>query len=514
MLRNIFLLIISLVFFSQLNAQSWEREYGIQNRMEHIFASSESYDGGFVLGLRVEDSKICLLKTDINGEVLWSKYIISTKNIYLESIDCSPTGQIVLTGGFLESSEDGDPFLIQLDACGNQSWCKVAQMEDGNYGRRILFSSDGNIIWHTYGDEDNYNLNHLWKIDNNGIALWKRNVASRYKYPFIHSPLFENFHETQDHGYVFAGSCYYPKDTNNPTGNYILRSFVVKTDSLGYEEWILPAGYAENISGHVDDVVEFKQDFYAVGYRYDTSLMFTSPLFLKISEQGNLLYHTVINQGDTLENYLRGISYINDSSLIITSLTRRNDIDTLKMGVFKTDTLGNIITWFENLNGSPINQCLVKTRDNKFLITGYTVHSGDYDGYAIKVNEDLAYDSLYTFPFNYDSLCPDAIVSDTLQCDCDILVIQEEQKVKTEHESIKISPNPTRDNFLLQLPFATNSKSLVYIYDLYGRKQKEIQIPAGQSEIKVNTTGWPRGLYLLRLQSEGKNLGGVKVVLE
>ncbi|MCF8236073.1 MAG: T9SS type A sorting domain-containing protein [Bacteroidales bacterium] len=509
-----YILILFIVNTISISGQNWEREYGLDNRREQIFSSCTSYDKGFIMGIRVNDSKIWIIKTDVNGEVLWSKFIISNENIYLESIDCSNRGEIILTGAYLELDEHGDPFILKLDSCGNKAWCKVAYMEDGNYGRRILYSHGGDIIWHTYGDEDNYNKNHLWKIDNEGYAIWKRNIASKYNYPLIHSPLFENMHETSDHGYVLSGSTYYPEDTNNPNGPYILRSFILKTDSQGIEEWLLPAGYEEDIIGVTDDVLELNSNYYAVGYRYDTSMEFTSPLFIKISEDGELLYHTVINQGDTLENYLRGISFINDSMLFIAGRTRRGEEDSLKMGLFKTDTLGNIITWMENNNGSPINQCLAKTQDKKFLVTGYSVHGNNYQGYAVKVNENIEFDSLYTYPFNYDTLCPDSIISDTIFCDCDILVRREEIEATEKGGKILVYPNPATSKLIIQCSIFDIQIRTVEIFDLFGRKIKQIKVPKGSIEIDMDVSGWQRGLYLVKVNSENGFTESAKVILE
>ncbi len=510
--------IISVLYLGMLtlisSAQTWEREYGNTNRREKIFASCGSYDKGFVLGLRVDDSRIWIIKTNINGEILWSKYIISTENIYLTSIDCSSSGEIIITGAYLELDENGDPFLLKLDSCGNQAWCKVANLPDGNYGRRVLYSNDGYIIWHTYGDEDLYTYNHLWKFNNDGFAIWKKNIASRYEHPLIHSPLFNGVHKTEDNGIILTGSCYYPSDTNNPTGTYKLRPFTVKTDSTGNEKWLLAAGYSENIAGHLDDIVEVDDYYVAVGWRYDTSSTFTSPLFLRISDDGELLFHTVLNQGDTLENYLVGISKTPDSNLIIAGRTRRNEIDSLKMGIFKTDTSGAILKWIENNNGSPINQCMVKTTDHKYLITGYAVHNSNYNGYAVKVNQNLEFDSIYTYPFVYDSLCPEPIVSDTIECECDILVMEEELEVDNQTKMIEIYPNPANEQLVVGGCWLVEHQWIIEVFDLFGRKVIEIAVSRGREEAIVDVTGWQKGLYLVKVSCGDGTMGSGKVVVE
>lgn len=514
MKKTKFIIIIYMVLVGfKLTSQSWEREYGSQNRNDLIIASVSYYDNGLILGLRVDDNKVWIIKTDINGYVLWSKIFYHTQKISIYALAASEYGEIVFTGMYRGFDEQGDSYLLKLDSCGNQDWCKVSHKEDFNYGREVLYSFDGNIIWHTFGGVDNYIYNRIWKIDNEGFSIWNKVIASRYVHPFIHSPVFENMYETSDNGLILSGSCYYQADTNNPSGNYKLRSLLLKTDESGNEEWLLPAGYEEEISGCVDDVLEHGNSYYAVGYRYDTSSQFTSPLFLKVSNSGELLYHTVINQGDTLENYLIGIRGINDSSLILAGRTRRGE-DSLKMGIFKTDTLGNIITWMENNNGSPIKHCIAKTQDNKFLVTGYSVHGDNYQGYAVKVNENIEFDSLYTYPFNYDSLCPDTIVSDTIFCDCDILVGREEVEAKKKEGKIMIYPNPATSKFIIRCSIFNIQKNTVEIFDLFGRKIKQIKVAQGSNEIEVDVSGWQRGLYFVKVNSENGFTESAKVILE
>ena len=43
------------------------------------------------------------------------------------------------------------------------------------------------------------------------------------------------------------------------------------------------------------------------------------------------------------------------------------------------------------------------------------------------------------------------------------------------------------------------------IYDIFGRKVKEIKVPVGQNEVQINVEGYPTGIYLILLKG-GQNI--------
>jgi hypothetical protein len=49
---------------------------------------------------------------------------------------------------------------------------------------------------------------------------------------------------------------------------------------------------------------------------------------------------------------------------------------------------------------------------------------------------------------------------------------------------------------------------------LFGRRVEEVEIPKGQTEIEITTTGWQRGIYLVRVTGEGGLIGISKVLVE
>jgi hypothetical protein len=187
------------------------------------------------------------------------------------------------------------------------------------------------------------------------------------------------------------------------------------------------------------------------------------------------------------------------------------------LGVFKTDTMFNILNYLENDTGSVYNECITSSIDGKFLITGYCPPQSNYtevDGLAIKVNDNLEYDSLYTFPFVYDSLCPYPIVTDTIDCDCDLITGYGTPIPSEERFKLKIYPNPAMERVYIRLNDVSGdtgkSQKELIVYDLYGRKV------AGKEfirETNLDTGSWSPGIYVVLVKAYGTVLAREKLIV-
>jgi hypothetical protein len=62
-------------------------------------------------------------------------------------------------------------------------------------------------------------------------------------------------------------------------------------------------------------------------------------------------------------------------------------------------------------------------------------------------------------------------------------------------------PNPAGSEITLRSSIL-DLRSSIFIYDLYGRKQDEINIPDGQSQTKVDASAYPPGVYIAVLKDE------------
>lgn len=125
--------LIFLFFFMCANgySQYWERFYGVEDNNEMIFDIEETYDKGYLITAldELESSPslyrfVSLLKTDINGDILWKRTIVKNA-IY--SRGCKPLsdGSSVCVSGYWDTeNEMWNLMVFRIDACGNKLWCK------------------------------------------------------------------------------------------------------------------------------------------------------------------------------------------------------------------------------------------------------------------------------------------------------------------------------------------------------------------------------------------------------
>jgi len=198
------------------------------------------------------------------------------------------------------------------------------------------------------------------------------------------------------------------------------------------------------------------------------------------------------------------------------------------------DTLGNILLIKDSLllNVSYPKDATV-TFDNKivFVETAPYLDPGIFNIVMYKLNSDLEWDSLYTQPFEYDYLCEEPIVSDTIDMDCDIITGLEETIYNPAPELV-IKPNPATNKVSVELPvyFKTETKkngiistkirylsrveTVLEVYDIMGRFIEREDIAKGQTEIKFDVGSWEKGIYFIRLLSMGLEISSGKMVVQ
>ena len=180
------------------------------------------------------------------------------------------------------------------------------------------------------------------------------------------------------------------------------------------------------------------------------------------------------------------------------------------------DTLGNIIE--QEVVIQSISPMITEvTYDKKILEFVETIsEDGAFDVYLFKLNQQLQGDSVYTRWFNYDSLCPYQIVSDTIPIEgCGLIVGMEElyDGNNNKEPELLIYPNPAQAQFTIQCEAFNESPTKVEIFDLYGQSIKTLEIPKGQTETTVTTEGWQKGVYLIQVWRSGSFIASGKVVM-
>jgi len=494
-------------------SQVWENIYGFPYLTEYCRSSTTTYDNGLLLANRINNqTALWLIKTDRNGQVLYSHtIIIQNKRFFSGSTIETFNGGIITSGSFalLETGGGTYPNLISFDNCGNLLWCKYIPINHG-YTHRIKEVSPGNYVLYTRNATNNFPIerNQLWGIDSTGQIKWFNQIVPEDEVPFNGTEI-NDFAIASDNGFLLSGYCYYP-DPQNP-GWDRLQYTLVKTDSIGNAEWIQPNSLDTNNIGALYSCIQHGDAYYSVGFWYGPVDTIVPPCLNKYDLNGNMIYSRILHS-DTLNNMLVDVDVLDDTTLAMVGKCNHGYYDWIYMGVFTADTLGNLLHSMQNENGSPLEECLSITTDKKIYCTGLSPigYSSPWDAFAIKLNANLEYDSIYTQQFNYDTLCPYPIVSDTVVCNCEPFVSVKE--AQEEQLSLSIMPNPATEWFIAGMPQALQQAGMMRVYDMLGRVLYEALLPPGTKQTNISCVSWKAGLYLVRWLSGGMVVSGKVVV--
>ncbi len=522
-MKRIILILYCIVFISAANSQEWIRVYGDESSAGGKYVI-ETYDKGYIfLGPKNSYKYAWIVKTDINGNILWNKRIgnNSSKTIPNNIVQTNDMGYI-FCGGTSKWDPYSDAFIQKLDVCGEPEWCKVFNSRsydyESDYGQRVKQLSDGGYLFLTrYLGKNPYQRIHLTKFDENGSMVWQHVYVQAD--PGIFNEEGWDLTIVNDNRYLITGWCYYPDPGDSIVG--WRRPLFIMTDSLGEivweKPWVVDGYYVGSTRASVVDSIG---NIYTAGKVYIRDEADNLPALIKTSPEGDELYYNSVIEEDAW-GICTTIEWINDSTLFMTAGWEDN-FDNTHDAFLKVDTLGNLI---DSLNIIPPMSngiyWTIRTFDGKYVSVG-TDYDGNWDMYGFKVNENMEYDSIYTKQFVYDSLCNDSITSETYDLKCDIVTDIDEPFTTAEGSKMKIYPNPATDvvNFSLPEYIITESKSShwhitrvnykyhgifrIEIHDTFGRKVKTIEVPEGERKTNLNVSELKPGLYVAALFRKGK----------
>jgi len=161
-----------------LGILKWSRTYGSEY-YETSRSLTKANDGGFALAGRfrndlIQNYDMCLIKTDANGDTLWSKNYGGTGDEVANCVKQTSDGGFILVGSTIDADlGTKDYYVVKTDANGALLWSRAFGGEDDDEAFSVEQSSDGGYIiagaTNSYGagDLDAY----VVKIDANGNGI-------------------------------------------------------------------------------------------------------------------------------------------------------------------------------------------------------------------------------------------------------------------------------------------------------------------------------------------------------
>jgi hypothetical protein len=245
----VFLIVAYLIFITTSFAQApdtlWTKTYGRPDRDEGLCVQ-QTFDGGFIItgyteirdqGSGLIQWKVYLLKTDEYGDTLWTKNYGSFGHHVGNFVQQTSDSGYIIAGGVTHFDNNVNAYLIKTDINGNLLWEKSiggTQYDEGNCVRE---TTDGGYIIAGYTRSFGAGISdvYLIKTDANGVIDWTRTYGGQ---------LWEqgnSVQETTDRGFIIVG---YKTISTSPYGADS-DVYLIKTDANGDTLWTRLYGVQE-----------------------------------------------------------------------------------------------------------------------------------------------------------------------------------------------------------------------------------------------------------------------------
>lgn len=226
----------------------WTRTYG-GGSWDTGWSVKQTSDGGYVVAGRtysfgMGSSDVYLIRTDASGDTVWTRAYGGTDDDWGFSVQQTSDGGYIVVGTTYSfgASPYSDVYLIKTDPNGDTLWTRNYGGTDLDYGHSVEETSDGGYIvagsWHSFG-VNNYDI-YLIKTDSNGDVVWTR------KYGGASWDGASSVRQIPGGGYVVAGE-------TASFGSAGFDFYLMKTDENGDTLWTRTyGGKADDISTSAD----------------------------------------------------------------------------------------------------------------------------------------------------------------------------------------------------------------------------------------------------------------------
>jgi Leucine-rich repeat (LRR) protein len=366
------------MLFAQAPDTLWTRTYGGIDD-EYGWSVQQTSDGGYIItggtksfGAGGED--VYLIKTDANGDTLWTRAYGGTDSDAGTSVQQTSDGGYIIAGTTKSFGAGSDDiYLIKTDANGDTLWTRTYGGADRDVGYSAQQTPDGGYIIAGstkslgVGEGDVY----LIKTDANGDTLWTR------AYGGTDSDAGTSVQQTSDGGYIIAG-------TTKSFGAGERDVYLIKTTANGDTLWTRTYGGLSHDYGH--SVQQTSDGSYIVaGQTYSFGAGEWDVYLVKTDTNGDTLWTKTY--GGTDSDYGYSVQQTSDGSYIVAGWTGSFGAGETDVYLIKTNANGDTL-WTKTYGGtdSDYGYSVQQTSDGGYIIVGYTglFGAGGADLYLIK----------------------------------------------------------------------------------------------------------------------------------
>jgi hypothetical protein len=306
----------------------WSRVYDISPDIDQGKCVQQTNDGGLIItgscvpnGM-VSATDVLLLKTDALGHIQWTKTY--DKGFVDEGLSVKQTfdgGYIIggrallVTGPIPTSNNQSQIWILKTDANGDTLWTKTYGGDGHDYCTSIQQTRDsGYIVAGTMDSKYSYPPNCfldcndyyssralLMRIDPEGDSLWSKTfTAGTYG---------NCVQQTSDGGYVMAGA--------SLSGNQ-MDILIVKTNAIGHGVWTRIIGATDSLE-FARCICTLPDGYVITGHAGPVPPGYIDALLMKTDLSGNVLWTR--SYGGNLSDAGNSVGVASDGGLFITGIT-------------------------------------------------------------------------------------------------------------------------------------------------------------------------------------------------
>ena len=455
----------SLMSFDSTGNLLWEKQYGGPNTEYGTSMSSDPSNGGsFSLIGRTNsftanhNHDVLLVKTDVNGDMLWAKSYGSDSIEYGLSIGATPDGGNILTGQTQAFGHGGwDLFMIKTDSLGNIQWSKTYGSPGDDIGNFVTYAGDGGYLavgtsdYGSQGHEDIY----LIKTDSAG-AIQAQLLIGGSGYDGGLGFLSEN-----DTTFLIAGTT--ASDASSVDQVFVM-SFNAKNLTLNWSNI-----YGGGVNDQFSSIQFNPQGFFVVGASSNSYGNGSQNLIFAIDTAGTILGSEAIGGG--ADEFLGEALPLSDGTMYLTGST--NSFGGVNSDVYmaRTSPNGSLCNHFQQV--VPATTAWVPT------IVGPVVpnHSSN------------------PAPFTVSNLTLTQSTNNSTTTDiCGLTTAM----AKVQNLSVSVIPNPSNGNFTIDLSQLNANTNQVDIFDVTGKSVYSNLLGSAKMNIALPEVA---GMYIVRVES-------------
>jgi hypothetical protein len=487
---------------------------------EFVNGVQQTADGGYIIvghtkSFGAGDMDVYLIKTDANGDSLWTRTYGSSGNEQGKAVQQTADGGYIISG---QTSGFGvgliNLYVIKTDNAGNLEWEKTFGGPLQDFGFSIREVPAGGYI--VAGQSFNFGPGGgdvlLIRINSVGDSLWTKAFGG------LDADWANSIVHCMDGGFVMAGVT---KSFGDVDGDV----YLVKTDSIGNIVWAKKYG-GTNIDAAVCVEQTADSGYIITGNTRSFGAGGTDVYLLKTNSTGDTLWTRAY--GGSSFDYGNSVWQSGDGGYLVAGYTQSFLATGSDMYLIKTDSSGALL-WSRTYSGTAaeFGYGVEETQDGGIFVAGYTASfgAGFYDVYLVKENNmgnsgciESTPNTIVTRPATQVAstaavvtsaataiTSPSSIIGTggTENTMCTSVGVNEE--VNSSQGDVSIVPNP----FSNQLTINCKTPTVISIFDISGKKILHQSSATG--EAVLNTEVLVEGLYFLRV-NDGVGVRNYKIV--